>query len=138
MLLRLPFDYCLCYPSQHTATPITISTHSTSCYLSSKIWLLSNIQQIKLQPGHSLLHSIRHSFSLVTRPFWKGVWSRDYAQLIILIIAHPLTLHCTALSIKLQPALSTAQHISIKLQPGHSPLHSIKYQITAGTLHCTA
>ena len=30
---------------QPTATPIITSTHSSSCYLRSKIWLLSNIQQ---------------------------------------------------------------------------------------------
>ena len=35
-----------CYPQQPTATPITISTHLSSCFSSSKVWLLNNIQQV--------------------------------------------------------------------------------------------
>ena len=48
MLFRLG-NVLICWmlPLATTATPITTSTHPTLCYPSSKIWLLSNIQQTR-------------------------------------------------------------------------------------------
>ena len=44
-LLFSPGNVVGCYPQQLITTHIITSTHSTLCYSSSKIWLLSNIQQ---------------------------------------------------------------------------------------------